>query len=282
VVDNGYLVTRAAELREAEEYGEAISLLREAVSAGDPDAPELLALCLLETAENAAAVGVLGAAVRSGRADLAGFLGDVAAEVGDVELAEQAYRTAIGADVAGALNDCGTFLSEQGRYDEAVAVFSRAVDAGDDLAPGNLVLLYLEDLEDEVTAAELGERYLDERRPTTVRALAAVRARTGDLDAADALYRRAVELGAPHAHVERGWFLRDHRHDPVGAEREFRLAWDEAREAGAGYQLGLFLHEAGRDGEAGDVLREAAGWGDLAAAELWAEISGAGAGSEGG
>jgi tetratricopeptide (TPR) repeat protein len=98
---------------------------------------------------------------------------------------------------------------------------------------------------------------------------------SGRLDEAEALYRRAVELGALRAHVRLGWFLRDARQDMAAAEGEFRLAWDND-EAGWGYELGSLLRDDGRTDEAVDVLRYASSWGDQDARELLNMITTAG------
>lgn len=270
--DSQTLSERGAALREAEDYDGAIAVLRRAVDAGESEAPRLLALSLIEVNDREGARGVLVQAVEAGRNDLAGLLGDVADDLEDSTLAERSYRLAIDNGDVDALNDFGVFLRGQERYEEAIAVLRRAIESGDELASANLVLIYLEDLNDIGTAKSLGEQYLDESKPKTLTALASVYAESGALDEAEAMYRRAVDLGAPRAHVNLGWFLRDHRHDLAGAEREFRLA-QEDDEPGWGYELGALLHDNGRSEEALDVLRYAAEWGDSDAESLLAELA---------
>lgn len=266
------LSARGAELREDGDHIAAIAVLRRAVDVGEIDAPRLLALSLIEVNDREAARDVLVQAVDGGRYDLAGLLGDVASDLDETTLAERSYTLAIDSGYQAALNDYGCFLRDQERYDEAIVMFQRAIDADDDLAAGNLILVYSEDLGDMVTARSLGERYADERKPKTLTALASVCAEMGELDRAEALFRRAVELGAPKAHVNMGWFLRDYRHDLTGAEEEFILARDNDEERW-GYELGSLLRQTGRVDEAIEVLEYAASWGDIEAEELLQEMT---------
>ncbi|MFF3228842.1 tetratricopeptide repeat protein [Nocardia suismassiliense] len=249
---------------------EAIAVLEQAVEAGEHDAPRWLAQALVASNRYEDACEVLVAAVGRGRTDLAGLLGSFAHEAGLVELAEDSYRKSLAAGFPYAMNDFGTFLREQERYDEAVELLRSAVDAGDTLAPGNLVRLFAVELEDLDTALELGERYLDPNKPTTHTALADVYERLGRLDEAQRLYESAIELGAPRRHVLYGMFLRDFRDDLAGAEREFRLAFDND-EADWGHNLGALLLATDREDEALDVLDYAASWGDRESARLLAE-----------
>jgi len=269
--DEHPLSQRVAQLRDEDRFDEALPVLRAAITAGEPDAPRLLAVTLMETGDKEQARDVLVEAVNGGRADLGGLLGDVADDLGDGELAEASYRKAIQAGDPDALNDFAVFLRGEERYDEAIEVLNQAIKAGDSLAPGNLVSLYFDDLEEVDTAERLGRQFLDENKPTTYTALANVCALQGKLDEADELHRKAVALGAQEAHINYAEFLWEERDDEAGAERELRLA-KESDEPGWGYELGYFLSELGRDGEASAVLAHAAAWGDLDAAELLEEL----------
>ncbi len=102
-------------------------------------------------------------------------------------------------------------------------------------------------------------------------ALANVHAEQDRLDEAEAGFRAAVRLDARKVHQNYALFLWHKRNDPVGAEREFRLAQDED-EPGWGYELGSFLVEQDRREEALDVLAWAASWGDVEAGKLLADI----------
>ncbi|MEA5365312.1 hypothetical protein VA596_37690 [Amycolatopsis sp., V23-08] len=265
------LTDRGARLRDDDRHEEALPLLRDAVAAGEPGASRQLALTLMETGDYEAAEKVLVTAVDGGETRLAGLLGAVADDLGHAVTAESAYRTALAAGNGEAANDFGVFLRGQERFDEAIAVLTEAVRAGDTLAAGNLVHLYLEDLADVGTAERLAREHLDERRPSTYVALAAVLAARGDLAGAEEAHRRSVELGAPKAHQNFALFLWEERDDPVAAEREFRLA-KEDDEPGWGYELGNFLVERGRPDEAGDVLAHASAWGDLEARALLEDL----------
>jgi tetratricopeptide (TPR) repeat protein len=270
------LTARAAALKDVDDdaaHDEAIRLLVAATAAGEREAPGLLATCLVERGKHAEAREVLQrAVVGAGRSDLALFLADEVAELGEADLAESSYRTAIADDDPQALNNFGVFLRNQDRLDEAAAMLQRAIDAGDDYAPAALVALYAVNREDVETARDLGERYLDEAKPKTLLALADVYGMLGRHDEQLKLLERAVALRAPRAHIERGSFLRDVREDVGGAEREFRAA-QEADEAGWGYELGSLLWETDRIPDAIRVLSHAAYWGDGDARELLQEIA---------
>lgn len=267
------LTRQAAALRDEEDYDHAIPLLEQAVAEGEPDALRLLALSLFESDRAAEAERILSqAVVEEKKHDLASLLGDIADDLGHAELAEDAYRIAIDHGEVSALNDYGCFLRNQERHQEAIAAFNRAIDSGDELAGGNLVLVYSEDLEDLEKAQELGERYLSPSQPKTYTALADVYERLGRLDDAELLYVRAVDLKAPRAHLYFGWFLRDFRENLVAAEAEFRRAREED-EAGWGADLGSLLLATGRQEEAVEVLRRAAEWGDVEAGNLLIEIN---------
>ncbi|MDT7797783.1 MAG: hypothetical protein QOI78_1216, partial [Actinomycetota bacterium] len=151
----------------------------------------------METGDCEAAEKVLLAAVGGGETRLAGLLGDVAGDLGHAGTAESAYRTALATGDGEAANDFGVFLRGQERFDEAIAVPTEAVRAGDTPAAGNLVHLYLEDLADVDTAERLAREHLDERRPGTYIALAAVLAARGNPVEAEETHRKSVELGAP-------------------------------------------------------------------------------------
>jgi Tfp pilus assembly protein PilF len=251
-----------------ERFEERVLLLRRALAGGEPSAPALLASAHLERGERREAVDVLAPVVFSHeRTDLAGLLGETLAALRDHEAAEAAFQVGVAADDPGALNDYGVFLRGRGRTQEAVYVLERAARAGDDLAPLNLVALHLEELADPEAAAELAERFHDETRPSTLIALADVRLAFGRAGDADALYRRATELGGACAHIYYGWFLQDRREDLVAAEEHLRRAWDVG-EPGAAYHLGRFLFDTDRADEAQAWFEEAAYTGDQDALEV--------------
>jgi len=259
-------------LREEDRYDEALRILRAAFAADEPGSARLYALCFMETGDYAAARDVLVEAVHQrGRTDLATLLGDVADDLDEPELAESAYRTAMAAGDRQALNDYGVFLRGQERFPEAVEVLERAIAQGDEMAAGNLISLYFDDLGDLETAERLALRHLNEDHPSTYVALANVHAEQGRLDEAEAVFREAVRLKASKVHQNHGLFLWEKRADPVAAEREFRLAQDND-EPGWGYELGSFLAGQGRRDDAAAVLAWAASWGDVEAGKLLADI----------
>lgn len=265
------LVSRAVWLREQERYDEAIALLRQAVANGEDEAPKILALSLMETNQYPVAQQVLEDAVNAGRSDLANLLGDVASQLGDVVVADAAYQRAVASGDPQALNDYSSFLRAEERYDEAIELLHRAMEANDSLAHSNMVYLYAEDLEDLDTALRLGERYLSVSKPSTYPALADVYERLDRLDEAERLYQRAIELKAPRAHCYYGWFLRDFREDYPRAEEQFRLAAADD-EKGWGINLGDILLCQDREDEARKILTYAASWGDLDAQDLLDEL----------
>jgi tetratricopeptide (TPR) repeat protein len=258
-----------------EHHQELVALLRRALACGEPSAVSLLATVHLDHGERHEAVDVLSPAVLGGRqAHLAGLLGETLAVMGDHEGAEQAFLVGLDGGDPGAMNDYGVFLRDRGRTQEALYVLDRAVRAGDDLAPLNLVALHLEELDDPVTATDLAERLHDEAKPSTLVALADCRLAAERVEEAGELYRRAAEGGGACAHIYYGWFLRDRHEDLAGAEEQLRRA-HEVGEPGAAFHLARFLFDLGRPDEALPYFEEAAWHGDPdAAAVLEAEYRG--------
>ncbi|NIH80840.1 tetratricopeptide repeat protein [Amycolatopsis viridis] len=265
------LTRRGTELRDEDLHEEAIEVLREAVAAGEPSAPRELAYALLGGARPRDALAVLKAAIGRGRVDLCTVLGSLATELGDYPAAHEAYRKAMDHGDLSALNDYGLLLCDEGNLDEAIAIFRRAAEFGDELAPGNLIALYVEDLNDLAAARDVGERYLSPRYPGVYPALGDVYANLGKLAKADALFRDGVRLGAPRVHQKYGWFLWKHRGDIEAAEREFWAAFDDD-EVGWSHALGRFLLSRNRVDEARAVLERGAVWGDVDARELLDEL----------
>lgn len=245
----------------------AIEVLEEAVAAGEPAAARLLARGYLDQGRLIEAQELLVPLVEAGRDDLADVLADVLADLDLTQDAERAYLVAVASGDSKAMNNFALFLAEQGRFDEAVGMFERAVELGDTLAPANLARTHLHDRLDVASALAVAERHLDKARPTTYCALAEVYAELGRLDEAERLLRTAIDLDAQQAHVDYAKFLHHHRNDAVAAEREYRLA-DEIGEPAAGYHLGAFLLEHGDADDAADVLERAASWGDIDARRL--------------
>ncbi|NMH99811.1 tetratricopeptide repeat protein [Pseudonocardia acidicola] len=251
---------------------EAVEVLRHAVAAAEPSAPDLLARAYLDSGSWHAAAEWLGQLVERGRVEFAGRLGVALAELGHKDRAEDALRLALQHGELAAANDLALLLRDEGRSGEAIQVLTRAADAGDALAPDNLVAFHLEsgDLRAAIAAAE---RYVDDARPDTVVALADARAAAGRDDEAEELYRRAGALGAVRAHTAYAGFLLDGRGDAAGAEREFREA-RRHREPGSAYALGQFLLDDGRPEEAREHLVVGANAGDRNAARALAELDG--------
>jgi Tfp pilus assembly protein PilF len=258
-----------------EHHRELVTLLRRALASAERSAPGLLATVHLDHGERREAVDVLTPAVLAGRqADLAGLLGETLAAMGDHEGAEQAFLVGLDGGDAGAMNDYGVFLRDRGRTQEALYALDRAVRAGDDLAPLNLVALHLEELDDPATATELAERLHEEAKPSTLVALADCRLAAGRVEEAGELYRRAAEGGGACAHIYYGWFLRDRHADLDGAEEQLRRA-HEVGEPGAAFHLARFLFDHGRPDEALSYFEDAAWHGDPdAVAVLEAEYRG--------
>jgi Tfp pilus assembly protein PilF len=251
-----------------ERVADRIDLLRRALASGEPSAPALLAAAHLDRGERREAVDLLTPAVMGRReSEHAGLLGETFAAIGDHESAEAAFLVGLDGGDPAATNDYGVFLRGRGRTQEAQYVLDRAVRLGDDLAPLNLVALHLEELDDPLTATELAEELLDDRRPATLLALADCRLAEGRVDDAADLYRRAAEQGAPCGHIYYGWFLRDRRDDHAGAEEQLRRA-HEVGEPGAAFHLGRFLFDLGRGDEAAPFVEEAARRGDPDAVAL--------------
>jgi tetratricopeptide (TPR) repeat protein len=266
------LSVEGAALLDAGRAVDAIEVLMRAVAAGEPSGPDLLARAYLDSGSWRAAADWLGPLVERGQVRFAGRLGVALAELGERERAETALRLAVNSGEIVAANDLAILLRDEGRLREAVHILEHAAAAGDLQAPANLVELYLED-GDVASAMAAAEAYADERRPDTLVALADVRAQQGRHDEADALYRRAGELGALCAHTNYGQFLLASRGDASAAEREFREA-ELHNEPGWAYTLGRFLIDQGRPDEARYYLQVAIDTGDSDAMRAMAELDG--------
>ena len=268
----GRLSARGVELIEAGRFDEAVDVLRHAVASGEPGADDLLARAHLDGGDWHSAVEHCGRLVARGHVRFAGRLGAARARIGDAHGAEAAFRLALAHGELAAGNDLAILLAREGRGAEAVSVLRRAVEAGDPQAPANLVELLLE-RGDVRAALDVAQRYADESRPDMLVALADVHAATGHADEAEALYRRAGELGAWRAHTAYGGFLASARGDVAAAERELREAGRQG-EPGWEFVLGRFLVDEGRAREARPYVAAAAARGDADATTLLAEIDG--------
>jgi tetratricopeptide (TPR) repeat protein len=159
VDENGPLTQRGVELRHEDRHSEAIQVLRDAVACGERAAPRELAYALLGTDRPREALKVVKRAIKAGRSDLNSLLGSLADDLGDARTADKAYRKAISLGDLSALNDYGVYLRGEGRYEEAVDALRRSAEFDDVKAPGNLVALYSDDLNDLYSAVEIGEKY---------------------------------------------------------------------------------------------------------------------------
>ena len=264
--------TEGSALIEAGYPLDAVELLRQAVAAGEPSAPDLLVRAYLESGSWHAAAEWLTPLVAAGHDRFAGPLGLALVEIGDRDRAEDMLRLAISSGDLSAANDLAILLRDADRAGEAVNVLVQAADAGEAYAGANLVELHLE-AGNLLAAVEAAERYAHDSRPETLVALAEVRAHQDHLDEAEHLHRRAAQLGAVRAHTAHGRFLQQARGDWAGAEREFREA-ERRAEPGWAYTLGRFLLDDGRPDEARSYLRLAADDGDNTAAETLIELDG--------
>jgi tetratricopeptide repeat protein len=251
---------------------DAVEVLRRAVAGGEPSAPDLLVRAYFESGSWRAVVDWLGPLVAEGQVRFAGRLGVALVQLGERERAEAALRLAVKSGETPAANDLAILLRDEGRLREALQLLVDAAAAGDQLAAANLVELQLE-AGDVAGAATAAETYANERTPNTLVALADVRVEQGRHDDADALYRRAGELGALRAHTAYAQFLLAARADPAGAERELREA-ERRAEPGWAFALGEFLIDEGRIEEARYCLQVAVDEGDAAAVDALAELDG--------
>jgi Tfp pilus assembly protein PilF len=251
------------------DHATAEHVLREALARGDEGAHDWLSDVLVATDRPVEAALLMEE--HPGRALRAAAIW--AQAVDDRERAEKWYRKAVEDDEPGALNDYGSFLSEDdARLEEAEELLRRAAERGDALAYSNLGGMALDRGEPEAAAVWLREglEIEDQAGSTAVLQLADAEERMGDLDAARVLYDRAVAEDVADAHVARARFLADQ--DETGAaEADFQvgLARDEE---GAHYYYGEFLANRDRADEAVGHLHQAVEDGSDAAHELLALI----------
>jgi tetratricopeptide (TPR) repeat protein len=246
-------------------------VLRQAVAGGAPSALDLLVRAYFDSGSWRAVVEVLEPHVEQGDLRFAGRMGVALVQLGERERAESVLRRAVEAGDVPAANDLAILLRDEGRLVEAVHLLVEAAAAGDQLAAANLVQLHLE-AGDLAAAAAAAEQYATERRPDTVVALADVRVQQGRFADADALYRRAGELGALRAHSAYGQFLAVSG-EPAAAEREFRVA-ERIAEPGWAFALGRFLLDEDRVEEAREYLQIAVEEGDEQALAVLADLDG--------
>jgi tetratricopeptide (TPR) repeat protein len=266
------LTAQGSALLDAGDPHAAVEILRRAVAADEPAAPDLLIRAYLESGHWHCVIDWLGPLVEQGAVQYAARLGVALAESGDVDRAEVAFRRAVDAGEIAAANDLAILLHRQNRLPEAVRLLTDAAEAGDPQAGANLSSLLLEAGELDA-AARAAERWLDEARPDTLVALGDVRAAQGRDADAEQLYRRAIELGAVRAHTAYAGFLLDVRGNPEAAERELRAA-GERREPGWAANLGQYLLDDGRPDEAREYLEFALDRGDESVRVALAEAAG--------
>jgi tetratricopeptide (TPR) repeat protein len=268
------LSTRGEQLLDGVEdrHDEAIELLRRAVAAGEGSAPGLLARAYLDRGYRHEAIELLTPRVEAGRVDLALQLADALAGTGSIDRAEDAYQIAVNADDVAAMNTYGVFLRHRGRLAEAEQMLQRAAEAGDELAPMNLVIVLWE-LGDPQPAIGTAEHWADETRPSTLLGLAFVRAAARRFDEAERLYRRAAELGAYRGRIEYALFLQEVRDDADAAAHEFAAA-ERAQEPGWPAAYGRFLADVGQPEAARPYLEHAVRWGSQEAAAVLRELDG--------
>ena len=252
---------------------DAVELLRQAVAAGEPSAPDLLVRAYLESGSWHAAAEWLSPLVATGHVRFAGPLGLALVEIGDRDRAEEMLRLAIDSGDLSAANDLAILLRDADRAGEAVHVLVQAGRRGRAVRrrqPGG--------------AAPGGGQPAgrDRRRPSGTPTRAARRPwsrwpRCGP--SRTTWTRRSACTGGPASSGRcartpptAGSCSRS-RGDWAGAEREFREA-ERRAEPGWAYTLGRFLLDDGRPDEARGYLQLAAEAGDNTAAETLIELDG--------
>jgi Tfp pilus assembly protein PilF len=298
------LLARAERLAEAEDYAAAAALYAEAARRGIPGAATGHGEMLFHLGEDEAAEAVLREALAKGEEEARDWLSDLLVQtdravaaatlmeqadghplqalraatiwadaVGDRERAEHWYRIAIDRGEPGALNDFGSFLSEDdSRQEEAELLFRRAAEEGDALAFSNLGGMELDRGDPEAAAAWLrqGLEVQGQSGSTALLKLAAAEEQMGNTEAARLLYDRAAAEKVEGAQAARARFLADSGEDDA-AEAGFQAAL-AAGEEGAHYYYGEFLAGRGRIDEAVGHLDQAVEDGSTAAHEELALI----------
>ncbi|MET8133631.1 tetratricopeptide repeat protein [Streptomyces sp. NPDC005251] len=219
----------------------ALELISVAAEAGNAGAYEALADLLIQLDRPEDAVAALEQAARGGRDVTLWTAAVLADEVGDRTRAEEYYRRALAEKNPRALNDYGSFLSEDDeRLDEAAALLRRAVDQGDTMAAGNLGRL-LADEEEYEEALPWLRQALDAGHRSVLVVLGEVENATGAMEEAGRHLREALAEELPGAHFAYALHLVD-----GGAEQEavshYEAAIGKDEEINAYLNLAL-LHE---------------------------------------
>ncbi|RKQ87307.1 HAD superfamily hydrolase (TIGR01509 family)/HAD superfamily hydrolase (TIGR01549 family) [Solirubrobacter pauli] len=192
---------------------EALALADQVLENLDAVTYEVVAVGLEARYREAIDVGDVAAWVR---------LGDLLANLdGREDEAAAAYRTAVEADVPGALGELVQFLFEEERFDEAAELFAAGAGRGEAVA---------------------------------LHGLGVVRERQGAVGEAETLLRQAIDAGEPNAHATLARLLSAQFRDDEAAQH-FRAG---AR-AGDEYSLiwiTLHLRDTGRGDEAEALLSE--------------------------
>ncbi|MDH2427927.1 tetratricopeptide repeat protein [Sphaerisporangium sp. TRM90804] len=265
-VKYGAMLFDAGDIRAAERT------LRAALAAGDSDAYDWLADVLLADDRATEAAELMERAAAQGSASAALRVAAIWSEaVDDRERAERWYAEAVRRGAPGALNDYGSFLTEDAsRLAEAERVLREAAAQGDALAYSNLGGLELDrgDTEAAVTWLRQAVEADTSARSTALVKLALAEEQRGDLDTARAYLDRAVAAGTPDALVHRAQFLADHAGPQAreAAEADFRAAVENEDE-GALYYYAEFLADGDRLDEAAEYYRRAIDDGSDAAYE---------------
>lgn len=241
------------------DYDEAESFLRDAVTEGDASASHSLADILVATERPDEAVEVMKHAFHEGEKEAALRIATILSDaVGDRKEAEIWYQVAIDRGDVRGRNDYGVFLSEDDlRIEEAKRVLLEAISSGDTLAIGNLGRVEL-DCGNYEDAVKLLKKGIAKGHANLLVPLAQAQIKLEQIETAKAVINEAIEKEIPGAHLVRANLLSEYGGEGSreGAESDYLAALEEEDED-ANFYYALFLEDNHRDGEAIDFYKKA-------------------------
>ena len=178
------------------EPGEA-EWLRQLAADGKPSAMSGLGDLLAEQGNAEQAEQWYRQAAEAGETGAMGRLADILDKKGRPDLAEQWYRAAADTGDSGAMSNLGIFLARHGHLDLAEQCYRKAAASGGPVTAGAMYNLggLLEDQEDTDQAEHWYRKSAALGHSAAMESLGSLLARRGDAEQAEQWYRRAIAAG---------------------------------------------------------------------------------------